>query len=244
MKKTIYWLLCLPMLVLMSCNTGNNPEWTEKYEEASFYVIRFRTQAAEYRPNVMLVPNYKGEYRMRRLQNGGTCKEFFIGKDPFARVDTLHSWYIADWKWGLILSKAHVVLPMRWVDVHQPDASYVRSDFDIAATGILDTIGIVKRSDIDRLLQIEPAPAATTPGPWGRTSGGISTDHLAPVYLSRYYSAQDIPEVIDSKGDWKYTKQDFLKERIRQDSLQGVYRARLAQLVYSGMEYKVVRIVE
>lgn len=244
--RRIYWFLMLVVAVgLTACNQNQNvPEWREQYKEAEFYVIKYNNQAIEYRPNVMLVPNAQGVYRMRDLSKGGTCKEFIIGHTPFTMVDTVQFWYAADWKWGLLLSKSHVVIPMRWTDVTQPDASYVRSDFEVAASGTIDAIGVVKRSDIDKLLHIEPAPAATTPGPWGFTSGGISTDHLAPVYLNRYYSAKDIPEVIDQKGDWKYTKQDFLAERLRQDSLQNVYRARLAMLIYSGMVNSAVKIIE
>ena len=162
------------------------------------------------------------------------------------RIDTLHhgGWYLANWKWGLELRYSHVVLPLMWKDVRKPDEKYYRSDFEAAATGIIDKIGIVKRSDIDKLMHITPEPASDTPGPWGRTSGGISTDYLAPVYLSRYYSKQDIPDVIDQKGDWQYTLQDFLDERKRQDSLQEVYRQRLATLLYSDMESFIVKEVE
>ncbi|MDY6380060.1 MAG: hypothetical protein SPK90_04610 [Bacteroidales bacterium] len=234
MKREYLLLLLLPLLGLLSCN-NNNPEWKEEYKEATFYVIKFNPLAASYQPNVMLVPDSKGDYRMRKLSNGGTCREFIIGRYPFLQVDTVQNWYLADWKWGVILSMGHVAIPLRWVDVHNPDASYVRSDFEVAASGIIEKIGVVKRSDIDYFLHIEPAPAAESAGTWGRTSGGISTDHLAPVYLSRYFSVQDIPEVIDRKDNWEYTKRDFLEERLRQDSLQGVYRERLEKLIYAGM---------
>ena len=244
MRKFFYLLLVLPLMSLISCDTKNNPEWKEEYKVAQFYVVQFVPEAMGYIPNVMLVPDAKANYRMRRLQNGGTCKEFFIGHTPFARVDTVQRWYQADWKWGLIISKNHVAIPLRWSDVTQPDNVYVRSDFDIAATGIIEKYGTVSRSDIDELLHITPAPAATTPGPWGRTSGGISTDHLAPVYLSRYYSAKDIPDVIASDGNWKYTKEDFIAERLRQDSLQAVYKERLATLIYSGMVNSVIKNIQ
>ena len=143
----------------------------------------------------------------------------------------------------------HLAIPLRWVDVRNPDASYVRSDFEVAASGILETYGYVSRNEIDLILNVQPAPAAEVPGTWGYTSGGISTDHLAPVYLSRYYSVQDIPQVIDSKGDWKYTKADFMAERLRQDSmaerlrqdsLQEVYRERLATLIYRGLGNNII----
>ncbi len=243
MKKRHYYLLLLPLFGLLSCS-NNNPDWSEQYKEASFYVVQFEPTAFEYMSNVMLVPNSKGEYRMRSLQNGGTCKEFFLFHSPFMQVDTTQHWFLADWKWGLYLSKAHSVLQLQWKDVRDPDATYVRADFQPLTTGILRRIGIVKRSDIDRLLYIEPAPASEKPGTWGRTSGGISTDHLAPVYLNRYFSAQDIPDVIDRKGDWQYTKQDFLAERLRQDSLQKVYRDRLATLIYAGRVNNVVTLIE
>ena len=235
MKRLSIYLLLLPLFGLLSCE-GNNPEWKEQYKEGGYYLVKFNPLSTEYRPYVMLSPDSKGEYRMRRLQNGGTCKEFFLMKDPFIKVDTLmNSWYIADWKWGLELSYAHFVLPMKWVDVRDPDATYVRNDFTPSASGIISQIAYVSRHDIDLYVHADTASAATYPGSWGQTSGGISTDHLAPVYLSRYYSAQDIPDVIDRKGDWQYTKEDFLKERLRQDSLQNVYRKRLEQLVYSGL---------
>ena len=243
MRRGILGLMLLSVIGLVSCN-HNNPDWSEQYKEASFYVVQFDPLAAQYMPNVMLVPNSKGEYKMRSLQNGGTCKEFFLLHSPFSRVDTTQGWYLADWKWGLYLSKAHTVIPLEWKDVRDPDASYVRSDFTPVASGILKRIAVVKRSDIDKTLGIEPAPASETPGSWGRTSGGISTDYLAPVYLSRYFSSQDIPDVIDKKGDWKYTKQDFIAERLRQDSLQNVYRDRLATIIYAGLDNSVIRIVE
>ena len=243
MMKQFWGFILLGLVVCLTACENNTPEWTERYEEASFYVVKFNPLAAGYRPNVMLVPNSKGVFHMRSIKNGGTCKEFFIGHTPFTEVDTVQHWYLADWKWGLTLGYNHVVLPMRWTDVSKPDASYVRGDFEIAASGIIEKIGKVKRSDVDRLLHLTPAPAAETAGPWGRTSGGISTDHLAPVYLSRYYSAKDIPSVIAKKGDWKYTKEDFLEERLRQDSLQAVYRERLATLLYSGMVNSVIQIV-
>jgi len=230
--------------LLTACTENNNPDWTEKYEEAKFYVVKFTQSGAPYKNNVMLVPNAKGQYRMRSLLNGGTCKEFFIGSSPFIRVDTTQNWYIADWKWGLLMSRNHIVIPLRWQDVRQPDAGYVKADFEMLTAGIIDRFGIVKRSDIDRLMHIEPAPAASQPGTWGHSSGGISTDHLAPVYLSRYFSAMDVPDIVDKKGDWTYTKADFVAERLRQDSLQEVYRKRLEQLIYSGMVNSVVQFVE
>lgn len=243
MKRLFAYLWLLLPLCLVSCNR-NNPNWKEEYKEGKYYLVKFNPQAVEYRLNVMLVPDSKGVYRIRSLQNGGTCKEFFMMHDPFLKIDSACTWYLVDWKWGLYLSYAHCVLPMRWVDVREPDASYVRSDFESAASGIIDTIAVALRSDIDLRSGIIPAPEATTAGPWGRTSGGLSTDHLAPVYLSRYFSTQDVPEVIDRKDEWEYTKQDFLNERLRQDSLQSVYRARLEQLIYNGRFRSAITIIK
>lgn len=240
MKRRYLFMLVLPLLGLLSCNSGNNPDWKEQYKTGVYCVVKFSPLATAYEPNVMLVPDNKGEFRMRKLQNGGTCREFIIGRYPFLQVDTVQNWYLADWKWGVILSMGHVAIPLRWVDVHNPDASYVRSDFEVAASGILETYGYVSRNEIDLILNVQPAPAAEVPGSWGYTSGGISIDHLAPVYLSRYYSVQDIPQVIDSKGDWKYTKADFMAERLRQDSLQEVYRERLATLIYAGLGNNII----
>ena len=235
MKHFVSFITFLLALGFASCNP-NGPEWSEQYREASCTVVKFIPEAALYRQDVMLVLNPKGEYRMRDLATGGTCREFFMGHSPFMKIDSTGSWYLSDWKWNVLLSYSHVVIPLRWADVRKPDESYVRSDFDIAASGIIQKYSTIKRSEIDRYLGITPAPAAEYAGPWGRTSGGISTDHLAPVYLNRYYSTQDIPEVIDRKGEWKYTKEDFLKERKRQDSLQSVYRDRLEHLVYLGAD--------
>ena len=235
MKHFVSFMTLLLALGFVSCSP-NGPEWSEQYREASCTVVKFIPEAALYRQDVMLVLNPKGEYRMRDLATGGTCREFFMGHSPFMKIDSTGSWYLSDWKWNVLLSYSHVVIPLRWADVRKPDESYVRSDFDIAASGIIQKYSTIKRSEIDRYLGITPAPAAEYAGPWGRTSGGISTDHLAPVYLNRYYSTQDIPEVIDRNGEWKYTKEDFLKERKRQDSLQSVYRDRLEQLVYLGAD--------
>ena len=233
MKHSSLFIGVLLALGLVSCNQ-NVPEWREQYREASCTMVNFIPEAGFHRLEVMLVPNSKGEYRMRDLSTGGTCREFIIGRDPFIKVDSNAVWHLADWKWNLSISLNHVTIPLQWTDVQKPDNVYVRSDFETSASNIINRFGSVKRSDIDRYLGITPAPAADYPGPWGRTSGGISTDHLAPVYLNRYYSVQDIPEVIDQKGDWKYTKEDFLKERKRQDSLQSVYRGRLEKLIYMG----------
>ena len=233
MKHSSLFIGVLLALGLVSCNQ-NVPEWREQYREASCTMVNFIPEAGFHRLEVMLVPNSKGEYRMRDLSTGGTCREFIIGHDPFIKVDSNAVWHLADWKWNLSISLNHVTIPLQWTDVQKPDNVYVRSDFETSASNIINRFGSVKRSDIDRYLGITPAPAADYPGPWGRTSGGISTDHLAPVYLNRYYSVQDIPEVIDQKGDWKYTKEDFLKERKRQDSLQSVYRGRLEKLIYMG----------
>ena len=233
MKHSSLFIGVLLTLGLVSCNQ-NVPEWREQYREASCTMVNFIPEAGFHRLEVMLVPNSKGEYRMRDLSTGGTCREFIIGHDPFIKVDSNAVWHLADWKWNLSISLNHVTIPLQWTDVQKPDNVYVRSDFETSASNIINRFGSVKRSDIDRYLGITPAPAADYPGPWGRTSGGISTDHLAPVYLNRYYSVQDIPEVIDQKGDWKYTKEDFLKERKRQDSLQSVYRGRLEKLIYMG----------
>ncbi len=233
MKHSSLFIGVLLTLGLVSCNQ-NVPEWREQYREASCTMVNFIPEAGFHRLEVMLVPNSKGEYRMRDLSTGGTCREFIIGRDPFIKVDSNAVWHLADWKWNLSISLNHVTIPLQWTDVQKPDNVYVRSDFETSASNIINRFSSVKRSDIDRYLGITPAPAADYPGPWGRTSGGISTDHLAPVYLNRYYSVQDIPEVIDQKGDWKYTKEDFLKERKRQDSLQSVYRGRLEKLIYMG----------
>lgn len=234
MKQIYCYLLVLLGFAITACNNGNNPEWAEQYKEGTYYIVKFNPLAASYYGNVMLVQDANGEYKMRSLANGGTCRELFLGHTPFTQIDTVEHWYLADWKWGLYLSYNHVVLPVRWQDITKPDEKYVRSDFETTASNIINRFGTIKRSEIDRYLGITPAPAADYPGPWGYTSGGISTDHLAPVYLNRYYSVQDIPDVIDQKGDWKYTKEDFLKERKRQDSLQNVYTERLATLVYEG----------
>ena len=287
--KRIQFILIATVLagIFTSCDDKTNVDWTEKYEEGTYYVVKFNPFKVDYYQNVMMVPDENGKYYMRSLKNGGTCREMFMGNRPFIavdsirydtfpdiRVDTIHidtirtdtsltirfdtihvdtikvkktqfgPIYLVDWKWGLALSYSQLVLPMQWKDVRQPDERYYRSDFDVATQNIIDKIGVVKRSDIDRILNITPAPAAENAGPWGRTSGGISTDYLAPVYLSRYYSVQDIPEVIDQKGDWQYTKQDFIQERIRQDSLQTVYSKRLLKLVCMGIEYSVIKIKE
>lgn len=233
MKHLCKAIFVLPVFLLISCNQ-NNPEWREQYREASCTVVNFIPEAGFHRLEVMLVPNSKGEYRMRNLSTGGTCREFILGHDPFIKVDSNAVWFLADWKWNLSISLNHVTIPLQWTDVQKPDDVYVRSDFETSASNIINRFGTIKRSEIDRYLGITPAPAADYPGPWGRTSGGISTDHLAPVYLNRYYSTQNIPEVIDQKGDWKYTKEDFLKERKRQDSLQSIYRGRLEKLIYMG----------
>ena len=240
MKHIYAFVLAIAAIGLAACNP-NGPEWKEQYQEGKYYVVKLNPLAAAYHHNVMLVPDSKGNFRMRDLSQGGTCKEFIIGHDPFIRVDTVQNWYLVDWKWGLLLSYSHSVLPMRWVDVRQPDAVYVASDFTSVASGVISTIGVVKRSDIDQYLYITPAPATDEPGSWGRNSGGISTDHLAPVYLNRYYSTQDIPNVIDKNGNWQYTKQDFLTERKRQDSLQNVYKERLAELIYAGVGSLVIK---
>ena len=241
MKKSLLIIAAIGGLMLTACT--NEPEWTERYEEATFQVVKFVPEATEYRPNVMLRTDGDGKYYMRRLQDG-TCREFFLMHSPYTLVDTVQHWYLVDWKWGIPLTYNHVVLPMRWTDVTRPDEKYVASDFEVAATGIIEKYGYVKRSEIDQYLHLEAAPAAETSGSWGRTSGGISTDHLAPVYLNKYYSTQDIPAIIDKKGDWQYTKQDFLRERLRQDSLQEVYRERLAVLIYAGMSNSVIHVVE
>ena len=284
MKRYFLFFIIASMSLLMaSCEDHSNPDWTEQYKENYFYVVKFNPFAAVYRDNVMMVTDKDGKYYMRSLNNGGTCREFFMGKSPFIeidktildtveytairridtinlvdtfkldtilydtiRVDTLHhgGWYLVDWKWGLELRYTHVVLPMMWKDVRKPDEKYYRSDFQVITSDIISKIGVVKRSEIDKLMHITPAPAAEGPGPWGRTSGGISTDYLAPVYLSRYYSKQDLPEVIDQKGDWQYTLQDYIDERQRQDSLQEIYRQRLATLLYSGMVNSIVTVID
>lgn len=233
MKHYSLFMGVLLTLGLVSCNQ-NVPEWREQYREATYTVVNFIPEAGFHRLEVMLVPDSQGNYRMRNLSTGGTCREFIISHDPFIKVDSTAKWQLADWKWNLCISLNNVTIPLQWTDVQKPDNVYVRSDFETTATNIINRFYTIKRSNIDRYLGITPAPAADYPGPWGRTSGGISTDHLAPVYLNRYYSTQDIPDVIDRKGDWTYTKEDFLKERKRQDSLQNVYVKRLATLINEG----------
>lgn len=239
----IYFQAALLSFCLLSCN-NNSPEWKEQYKEGTYLVVQFKPLAAKYRPNVMLTPDKNGAWRMRNLAEGGTCREFIYKRDPFIKVDSVQNWYMVDWKWNVALGYNHAVLPMLWTDVTQPDATYAYSDFEAVTTDIIEKYGYVKRSEIDKIMHIQPAPASTTPGPWGYTTDGISTDHIAPIYLNRYYSTQDIPNVIETKGDWQYTKQDFLQERLRQDSLQDVYRERLATLIYSGMVNSVVHVVE
>ena len=236
--------LCLLLCLLCAC-TGTDPEWSEQYKEATLTVVKFSpTQTTEWSGNVMLAPDANGVYTMRKLSNGGTCREFIIGKNPLSRVGDPQAWFLADWKWGLNLSYVHAVLALRWEDVRRPDDTYVKSDFTAVNNNIIWQYGYVKRSDIDKFLGIQPAPAADTPGPWGFSSHGISTDHLAPVYLSRYFSSQDIPDVIDKKGNWQYTKSDFLAERLRQDSLQEVYRTRLKQVLSTYQGEQIIQIAK
>lgn len=230
MKKYFVYLMTLLLaLGFVSCNQ-NTPEWKEQYREATCKV--FLPGLGFDKKRVMLFPTSEGEYRIRDLSTGGTCREFIFETKPYLYIK--NDWVLIDWKWNLAMSYSNVVIPMPWEAVRHPDARYVRSDVQVMASNVFDKCSTIKRSEIDRYLGITPAPAADYAGPWGRTSGGISTDHLAPVYLNRYYSVQDIPEVIDQKGDWKYTKEDFLKERKRQDSLQLVYLKRLEQLIDMG----------
>lgn len=243
--KQLFIILQISILgiAMVACD-NNTPEWKEQYKEGTYLVVQFNPQAAKYRPNVMLTPDKNGAWRMRNLAEGGTCREFIYKKTPFIKVDSIQNWYMVDWKWNVALGYNHVVLPMLWTDVTKPDATYAYSDFEVVATGIIEKYGYVKRSEIDKIIHIQPAPAASTPGTWGYTTDGISTDHIAPVYLNRYYSTQDIPAVIEKRSDWEYTREDFLLERLRQDSLQDIYRERLATLIYSGMVNSVVHVVE
>ena len=231
MKHSSLFIAVLLTLGLVSCNQ-NVPEWREQYREATCKVVRDSIYYDVFKEHVVLFQTGQDEYRIRDLSTGGTCREFIIGKYPFIGISG--AWLLVDWKWNLAANYNNVVIPMPWDAVRQPDAKYVRSDFKVIESNVFAKCSTIKRSEIDRYLGITPAPAADYPGPWGRTSGGISTDHLAPVYLNRYYSVQDIPDVIDRKGDWTYTKEDFLKERKRQDSLQNVYVKRLVTLINEG----------
>ncbi len=231
MKHSSLFIAVLLTLGLVSCNQ-NVPEWREQYREATYTVVNFENRGDIER--VVLFQTGQDEYRIRDLSTGGTCREFIFETKPYIILND--DWILLDWKWNLAVSYNNVLITMPWEAVRHPDATYARSDIYAMTmtSNVIKKYSIIKRSKIDRYLGITPAPAADYPGPWGRTSGGISTDHLAPVYLNRYYSTQNIPEVIDQKGDWKYTKEDFLKERKRQDSLQNVYVKRLVTLINEG----------
>lgn len=244
-RNFLFFIIASISLFMVSCEDRTNPEWTEQYKEVSFAVVQFYDNippSDSYAYHALLVPDGNGNYYMRSLKNGGTCREFFYRHYPFFSSMNCPYW-ILDWKWGLQLSYTNYSLPLLWMDVKAPDNTYIRSDFREIGRNVIYRYGYVKRSDIDKMLSITPAPAATTPGSWGRTSGGISTDYLAPVYLNRYYSTQDIPLVIDKKEDWKYTRQDFYDEVERQDSLQKVYIQRFDSICKMGMGEDIIRFV-
>ena len=55
-KHFVYFTTLLLALGFVSCSP-NGPEWEEQYREASCTVVQFVPEAAEYRQNVMLVPD-------------------------------------------------------------------------------------------------------------------------------------------------------------------------------------------
>ena len=153
MKQIYCYLLVLLGFAITACNNGNNPEWAEQYKEGTYYIVKFNPLAASYYGNVMLVQDAKGEYKMRSLANGGTCRELFLGHTPFTQIDTVEHWYLADWKWGLYLSYNHVVLPVRWQDITKPDEKYVRSDFETTASNIITRVlGDIPAAEYQRII--------------------------------------------------------------------------------------------
>ena len=149
MKHSSLFIGVLLALGLVSCNQ-NVPEWREQYREASCTMVNFIPEAGFHRLEVMLVPNSKGEYRMRDLSTGGTCREFIIGRDPFIKVDSNAVWHLADWKWNLSISLNHVTIPLQWTDVQKPDNVYVRSDFETSASNIINRLGTDERRYLHR----------------------------------------------------------------------------------------------
>ncbi|MCR5049843.1 MAG: hypothetical protein K6A36_02030, partial [Paludibacteraceae bacterium] len=87
MKRILFGFIASLTVILTACDNGKtNLEWQEKYEEGTYAVVNLNPFAAAYYPNVMMVPDGNGKYYMRSLENGGTCREFFMGHSPFISI--------------------------------------------------------------------------------------------------------------------------------------------------------------
>ncbi|MBR0310594.1 MAG: hypothetical protein IJQ97_06890 [Paludibacteraceae bacterium] len=163
----------------------------------------------------------KRAYKIRSIE--GVSQDFFIGKSPY--IELSDGYYLVDWKWGNFIYKPfNVLLDVLWSEVQDRQQLW-DMETPIISSDFIDKWGTTNRSEIDRYLQIEPAA--------NDTLYGVSTDHLRSDFLGRYHSLSDVPEGI---------KENYIREKERQDSLQCIYVERLKLIIQKGALNKVAYI--
>lgn len=158
----------------------------------------------------------KSAYKIRGA--GGVCQELFLGHSPY--IELVNDYFLVDWKWGNFIYKpSNVLIDVAWQGVQDRQQIWDLQT-DVISSNFIYKWGSTNRADIDRYLNITPAPDKDY-------LFNVSTDHARPVFLGKYHTLSDL-----DKG--QYTVDDYMHEVARQDSLQNVYIERLKQIIQDG----------
>ena len=254
MKQISLLGLCALMAAMIVSCKSNNEEEKSKTATPQPYemgVAFLQLTQDEYRNYVLADPYYepvdttvdKNNYHMtgyylRSRYDNVVCQECYLGTNPY--IDLGEGWLATDWKWGdFFYPYTNVLLSVPWTNIKD---SWQVWDLNTPIITKSHTIryGYAWRKAIDNYLGIQPAPMDTTT--WTYHNGlkfNISADYLKPSFLlanrGQCKTIDEIPDTlfIDEMG-YAYTKEMYLREVARQDSLQQVYVERLRTIIQSG----------
>lgn len=174
------------------------------------------------------------------------CEDLFLGTSPY--IHLIDNYYLLDWKWALAPDNNCVLLAAEWNDVtSRYNQKWAQEDGCIAVvTDFLDKMYWTSPRAIDTYLQITPAPPSKEC--WSvnhYTNPKISADYELPWFPPKTYTnTSELPDTlyIDTAFTGEvYTKEDFLAEMKRQDSLQQVYIERLKVILQTTTLSKFAR---
>ena len=224
-----FLISCLVIsFLLVSCNQKEPGYRTTDELVCPITLVRF--QQDTYKDYILAEQKYdsKDSVEYYALRAPGTVpQELFIGRSPY--IPLPDGWYAVDWKWGKIIYRpTNVLLPIVWEKMQDTDQRW-DIKIPLLSTNPVTRWSGVRRNAIDKYLNITPTPAVIDSDhrEWG---DDVSPDYRVPEWAWRYKHLSDVPDTIDVG----FTKEDYLRDIARQDSLQEVFIERLTRIIESG----------
>lgn len=228
MKANVLFVTLCFLGILCSCESIENL-YSPKSNERGYCIIQISD--TKYLENVLACQS-SAHYDSYQVCGTGDlyCEDLFLGISPY--VHLIDNYYLIDWKWNLSPCSECILLKDSWKDVQSRyNQTWKQKDGYLAVVeDFIDKMYWTSPREIDTYLQITPAPPSKE---WWsvneHTEPKISSDYELPWLPSNSYtSVAELPDtlhIISTKD--VYTKEDFLAEINRQDSLQQVYVERL-----------------